>query len=25
MGFHADPDIETIIRDYIADENIKLG
>ncbi|HEY6821592.1 MAG TPA: D-erythronate dehydrogenase [Burkholderiales bacterium] len=25
MGFHADPDIETIIRDYVADENIKLA
>jgi nucleoside-diphosphate-sugar epimerase len=25
MGFRADPDMETIIRDYIADENIKPG
>jgi D-erythronate 2-dehydrogenase len=25
MGFRADPDMETIIRHYIADENIKLG
>jgi nucleoside-diphosphate-sugar epimerase len=23
MGFHADPDVETVIRDYIADEGIK--
>lgn len=22
MGFHADPDIDTVIRDYLADENI---
>jgi nucleoside-diphosphate-sugar epimerase len=25
MGFRADPDMETIIRDYIADESIKLA
>jgi nucleoside-diphosphate-sugar epimerase len=24
MGFRADPDVDSIIRDYIADENIKL-
>jgi D-erythronate 2-dehydrogenase len=24
MGFKADPDVESVIRDYIADENIKL-
>ncbi len=24
MGFQADPDIDTVIRDYIADENIKV-
>ncbi len=24
MGFRADPDIDTVIRDYIADENIKV-
>jgi hypothetical protein len=24
MGFRADPDIATVIRDYIADENITL-
>lgn len=24
MGFNADPDVETIIRDYVADEGIKL-
>ena len=23
MGFRADPDVETVIRDYIADEGIK--
>jgi nucleoside-diphosphate-sugar epimerase len=23
LGFHADPDVETVIRDYIADEGIK--
>jgi len=23
MGFHADPDVETVIRDYLADEGIK--
>ncbi len=25
MGFRADPDVETVIRDYIADEGIKLA
>ncbi len=25
MGFRADPDVETVIRDYIADEGIKPG
>jgi len=25
MGFRADPDVESMIRDYIADENIKPG
>ncbi|MCX7959985.1 MAG: NAD-dependent epimerase/dehydratase family protein [Burkholderiales bacterium] len=25
MGFRADPDVETVIRDYIADEGIRLG
>jgi len=25
MGFRADPDFETVIRDYLADENIKPG
>jgi len=25
MGFTADPDFETVVRDYIADENIKLA
>jgi nucleoside-diphosphate-sugar epimerase len=24
MGFRADPDVETLIRDYLADENIKV-
>jgi nucleoside-diphosphate-sugar epimerase len=24
MGFKPDPDVETLIRDYIADENIKI-
>jgi hypothetical protein len=24
MGFQADPDIETVIRDYIADEKIAV-
>jgi hypothetical protein len=24
MGFKADPDVASIIRDYIADENIRL-
>ena len=24
MGFRADPDIDTVVRDYIADENIKV-
>jgi len=25
MGFKPDPDVETLIRDYIADENIKIA
>lgn len=25
MGFRADPDIDTVIRDYIADEGIRVG
>jgi len=25
MGFHADADVESIIRNYIADENIRVG
>ena len=25
MGFKADPDIDTVIRDYVADENLKIG
>jgi hypothetical protein len=25
MGFRADPDVETVIRDYIADEGIKVA
>jgi len=25
MGFRADPDVETVIRDYIADEGIKIA
>ena len=25
MGFRADPDVESMIRDYVADENLKLG
>jgi hypothetical protein len=25
MGFKPDPDVETLIRDYIADENIKVA
>jgi hypothetical protein len=25
MGFRPDPDIETVIRDYAADEAIRLG
>jgi hypothetical protein len=24
MGFRADPDVETVIRDYIADERIRI-
>jgi len=25
MGFKPDADVETLIRDYIADENIKIA
>jgi len=25
MGFKPDPDIDSVIRDYIADENVKTG